>query len=138
MTSRNLNQTWRDVVFKQYEGDHAADVPFPIRYLINAPEWKKDIFIEIPAKIDVPVFRQAVLLFARTRRLADDPAYKDDLIKLVEFVGEIRPAGPENQPHIAVARVITFEVLHAFVAYAIEVREYWTQHGEKNIVYLID
>ncbi|KAH8913118.1 hypothetical protein BR93DRAFT_984681 [Coniochaeta sp. PMI_546] len=81
-TGINLNQTWRDVVFKQYEEDHAVDVPFPVRYLINALQWKKDIFIEIPTKIDVPVFRQAVLHFASTRRLADDPAYEDDINKV--------------------------------------------------------
>ncbi|KAB5571759.1 hypothetical protein GE09DRAFT_1054000 [Coniochaeta sp. 2T2.1] len=94
MTSRNLNQTWRDVVFKQYEEDHAADVPFPVRYLINAPEWKKDIFIEIPTKIDVPVFRQAVLHFASKRRLADDPAYEGDLIKVRARVS--RSPGPSS------------------------------------------
>ncbi|AEO71795.1 uncharacterized protein THITE_2017192, partial [Thermothielavioides terrestris NRRL 8126] len=70
MTSRNLNQTWRDMVFKKCEEDHVADVPFPVRYLINAPQWKKDIFFEIGSKIDVPVFLQAVLHFSRTRRLA--------------------------------------------------------------------
>jgi hypothetical protein len=53
MTSRNLNQTWRDVVFNQYAADHADDVPFPVRYLIHASPWNMDIFIEIPAKIDV-------------------------------------------------------------------------------------
>lgn len=78
MTSRNLNQTWRDAVFNQYAADHAADVPFPIRYLISAEQWKKDIFIEIPTKIDVPVFRQAVLNFVRARHSADDPAYEDN------------------------------------------------------------
>lgn len=82
MTSRNLNQTWRDVVFKQYESDHAADVPFPVRYLISASEWKRDIFIKIPAKIDVPVFRQAVLHFVKAKRLEDDPAYEDERIKV--------------------------------------------------------
>ncbi|KAH6949999.1 hypothetical protein FAVG1_07982 [Fusarium avenaceum] len=82
MTSRNLNKTWRDVVFEQYEEDHAADVPFPVTYLINATQWKKDIFIEIPTKIDVPVFRQALLHAVRSRRLQDDPAYEDDLIKI--------------------------------------------------------
>ncbi|KAK4113662.1 hypothetical protein N656DRAFT_796899 [Canariomyces notabilis] len=92
MTSRNLNQTWRDVVFKQYEQDHAAGVPFPIRYLINAAEWKNDIFIEIPNKIDVPVFRQAVLYFSRTRRLADDPAYEDNLIKVRARVARFSPS----------------------------------------------
>lgn len=107
MTSRNLNQTWRDIVFKQYEDDHAADVPFPIRYLINASQWKKDIFIEIPTKIDVPVFRQAVLHFARTRRLTDDPAYEDDLIKVRAHSGpsssaqhndDTRPQDDTDQP----------------------------------------
>jgi hypothetical protein len=82
MTFRNLNKTWRDVIFEQYEEDHAADVPFPITYLIYATQWKKDIFIEIPTKIDVPVFRQALLHAARSRRLLDDPAYEDDLIKV--------------------------------------------------------
>ena len=53
MTTRNLNQTWRDVVFNPYAADHAADVQFPVRYLINASQWKRDIFIEIPTKIDV-------------------------------------------------------------------------------------
>ncbi|KAI9162841.1 hypothetical protein HJFPF1_04435 [Paramyrothecium foliicola] len=89
MTFRNLNQTWRDVVFKQYEQDHAADVPLPIRYLIKAHQWKRDIFIEIPIKIDPPVLRQAVLRFCRARRLEDDPAYEDDLIKVR---ARIRPA----------------------------------------------
>lgn len=82
MTTRNLNQTWRDVVFKQYEEDHRADVPFPVRYLINASQWKRDIFIEIPTKIDIPVFRQAVLHFASIRRLEEDPAYEDNFIKV--------------------------------------------------------
>ena len=96
MTTRNLNQTWRDVVFTQYEADHAAaDVPFPVRYLIHAPEWKTDIFIEIPAKIDVAVFRQAVLHFARARRLADDPAYEDDLIKVRARASR---SGPPSSP----------------------------------------
>ncbi|KAH6628235.1 hypothetical protein F5144DRAFT_300222 [Chaetomium tenue] len=82
MTSRNLNQGWRDVVFKQYEADHAADVPFPVRYLIHAPEWQKDISISIPTKVDVAPFRQAVLAFCRARRLADDPAYDGDLLSV--------------------------------------------------------
>jgi hypothetical protein len=82
MTSGNLNKTSRDVVFEQYEEDHAADVPFPVTYLINATQWKKDTFIEIPTKIDVPALRQALLHAVRSRRLLDDPAYEDDLIKI--------------------------------------------------------
>ncbi|KAF4502893.1 hypothetical protein FAGAP_851 [Fusarium agapanthi] len=82
MTSRNLNKTWRDIVFEQYEADHAADVPFPIRYMIYGDQWKTDIIIEIPKKVDVPVFRQALLHAASSRRLEKDPAYKDDLINI--------------------------------------------------------
>lgn len=82
MTTRNLNKTWRDVVFEQYEADHASDVPFPIRYLIWADQWKKDIFIEIPNKIGVFDFRQALLRGVSSRRLEPDPAYEDDLIKI--------------------------------------------------------
>ncbi|KAM0201862.1 hypothetical protein ACHAPI_001918 [Fusarium lateritium] len=82
MTFRNLNKTWRDVIFEQYEEDHAADVLFPITYLIYATRWKKDIFIEIPIKIDIPIFRQALLHASRERGLSDDPAYQDDLIKV--------------------------------------------------------
>lgn len=83
MTTRNLNRTWRDVIFAQYEADHEADVPFPIRYLINAPEWKQDIFIEIPSKVDPKTLRNAVLLF-----------YRDSLRGSPEYVGEhisVRP-----------------------------------------------
>lgn len=82
MTSRNLNQTWRDVVFKQYEADYAADVPFPVSYLINASNWNRDIVIEIPVKIDPPVFRRDVLTFCADRRRDDDPAYESDTIKV--------------------------------------------------------
>ncbi|KAJ3501635.1 hypothetical protein NM208_g16898 [Fusarium decemcellulare] len=111
MTSRNLNNTWRDVVFKQYEDDHAADVPFPIIYLIYAPQWKKDIFIEIPIKIDVPVFRQAVLHAASSRRLLDDPAYEDDLIRVrarispssAQHNNDARPQDDTDQPESGAA-----------------------------------
>ncbi|KAH7261652.1 hypothetical protein BKA59DRAFT_519 [Fusarium tricinctum] len=82
MTSRNLNKTWRDIVFEQYEADYAADVPFPVRYLIYGDQWKRDIVIEIPTKIEVPVFRQALLHAASSRRLENDPAYEDHLIKV--------------------------------------------------------
>ncbi|KLP04753.1 uncharacterized protein FFB20_09918 [Fusarium fujikuroi] len=82
MTSRNLNKTWRDIVFEQYEADHAADVPFPIHYLIYGDQWKTDIIIDIPNKIDVHVFRQALLHAASSRRLEKDPAYKDDLLSI--------------------------------------------------------
>jgi hypothetical protein len=38
MRTRNLNKTWYDVVVDQYTADFEADVPFPVRYLINTPE----------------------------------------------------------------------------------------------------
>ncbi|CAJ0538659.1 Ff.00g066630.m01.CDS01 [Fusarium sp. VM40] len=82
MTSRNLNKTWRDIVFEQYEADYVADVPFRIRYLIYGDQWRRNIIIEIPTKINVPVFRQALLHAASSRRLENDPAYEDDLIKV--------------------------------------------------------
>ena len=96
MTSRNLNQTWRDVVFSQYLADHAADVPFPVRYLINAKEWKRDIFIEIPTKIDVPVFRRAVLDFVIARHSADDPVYEDNHIKVRARVSPPVPSSAQR------------------------------------------
>ncbi|KAF7125915.1 hypothetical protein CNMCM5793_002274 [Aspergillus hiratsukae] len=82
MTTRNLNKTWRDVVFDQYAADFDADVPFPVRYLINTPEWKKDIFIEIPTKIPVATFRRSVLTFVRAKRHDSDPAYCDENISV--------------------------------------------------------
>ncbi|KAK4122546.1 hypothetical protein N657DRAFT_681555 [Parathielavia appendiculata] len=81
MTTRNLNQTWRDVVFNQYAADYAADVPFPVRYLIHADQWNRDIFIEIPTKIDAPTFRRAILDFCVARR-NQAPVYGDDRIKV--------------------------------------------------------
>ncbi|KAM0204107.1 hypothetical protein ACHAQI_010044 [Fusarium lateritium] len=111
MTFRNLNKTWRDVIFEQYEEDHAADVPFPITYLIYATRWKKDIFIEIPAKIDVPIFRQALLHASRERGPSDDPAYEDDLVKVRARVphsstqrnSDARPQDDTDQPEPSLA-----------------------------------
>jgi hypothetical protein len=82
MTTRNLNQTWRDVVFNQYAADHAADAPFPVRYMIYAPQWSSDIVIEIPTKIDVALLRRAVLDFCAAKRLEPDPVYEDDRIRV--------------------------------------------------------
>lgn len=60
MTTRNLTQTWCDVVSTQYATDHTADVVFPIRYLINATPWNKDIIITITQKIEPGPFRLAI------------------------------------------------------------------------------
>jgi hypothetical protein len=81
MTTRNLNRTWRDVVFAQYKEDHDADLPFPVRYLITAREWKKDIWIEVPSKIEVRAFQTAVLNFCRMRR-HNDPIYQGQHISV--------------------------------------------------------
>lgn len=85
MTTRNLNRTWRDVVFKQYEQDHEADVPFPVRYLINVTTrfgWKGDIFIEIPTKVDPRVLRRALLDWYRAVRTTADIAHRGEHISV--------------------------------------------------------
>lgn len=84
MTTRNLNKTWRDVVFKQYAADLEADVPYPVRYLINIPVVYglpgRDIWIEIPSKIDLKTLKNAVLAFMLATRDIGDPTYNDDHI----------------------------------------------------------
>ncbi|KAK4157642.1 hypothetical protein C8A00DRAFT_11545 [Chaetomidium leptoderma] len=97
MTTRNLNRTWRDTVFAQYAADHAAvddHIPFPLRYLIHAPEWKRDIFIEIPDKIDVAVFRRAVLEFCVVARRRGREEGKEGEGELLVYEGggiKVRP-----------------------------------------------
>ncbi|KAM0703809.1 hypothetical protein Q7P35_009748 [Cladosporium inversicolor] len=75
MTSRNLNTTWCDTIFTQYAADLEADVPFPVRYLINAPPWK-DIFITVPERIDLRDYKNAIFAFYRERRCSVDPTYE--------------------------------------------------------------
>lgn len=82
MTSRNLNQTWRDVVFKQYAADYDADVPFPVRYLIKADTWGRDIFIEIPRKIDLKTFKNAVLTAMKETHKLEDPTHQSEHISI--------------------------------------------------------
>ncbi|KAI0132146.1 hypothetical protein BJ170DRAFT_232852 [Xylariales sp. AK1849] len=81
MTTRNLNKTWRDVVFAQYAADHEADVPFPVRYLIHVRTWGRDIFINIPQKIDVRTLRQAVLEFYAATR-SGEPLWEGEHISV--------------------------------------------------------
>lgn len=82
MTTRNLNTTWRDSVFKQYAADFEADVPFPVRYLINIPvvygSPGRDIWIDIRTKIDLRTLKTAILAFIRATRDVGDPTYQDD------------------------------------------------------------
>ncbi|GFF24216.1 hypothetical protein IFM61606_09065 [Aspergillus udagawae] len=82
MTTRNLNRTWRDVVFAQYAADLETNEPFPIRYLINAPEWKKDIFINVPKKISLEDYRRSIHTFCRARYRDLDPAYEDENLSI--------------------------------------------------------
>jgi hypothetical protein len=82
MTSRNLNLTWRAVVFTQYEADLDADAPFPIRYLINAGQRHRDIFITIPQKIPVQALRQSIFTFFAAVHTSDDPTYDDENISV--------------------------------------------------------
>jgi hypothetical protein len=72
MTTRNLNKTWRDVVYAQYTKDYEDDVPFPVRYLINVRTYNnRDIFINIPRKIDVFTFKQVVSAFYTATRFGE-------------------------------------------------------------------
>ncbi|KAF4976745.1 hypothetical protein FZEAL_6623 [Fusarium zealandicum] len=81
MTSRNLNQTWRDVIFQQYAADLEADVPFPVSYLIFAREWNSDIIINTPSKIDLRTYKNAIRDFCVARRHVD-PAFSNEYISV--------------------------------------------------------
>ncbi|KAB8074272.1 hypothetical protein BDV29DRAFT_156751 [Aspergillus leporis] len=78
MTTRNLNRAWRDVIFAQYAADLEANEPFSIRYLVNAPEWKKDIFIDVPERISLEDYRCSVPTFCRAKYRDPNPAYEDE------------------------------------------------------------
>jgi hypothetical protein len=78
MTTRNLNRTWRDVVFKQYEADLEANAPFPIRYFIYAISWQRDIIIRVLYKITLEIFRKSIFTFFRTLHNSENPTYEDD------------------------------------------------------------
>lgn len=82
MTTRNLNKTWRDVVFAQYAADLEADVLFPLRYLIHASEWNKDIFIEIPENASVKTFRHSIFNLFRVKHVEPEPDYQDENISV--------------------------------------------------------
>jgi hypothetical protein len=61
MTTRNLNTTYRDILIKQYRTDHLANSPFPIRYLLHHPTFKKDLWWEVSDVISPDEFKRAVL-----------------------------------------------------------------------------
>lgn len=97
MTSRNLNTTWRDTIFSQYVADLEADVPFPVRYLIKAPPWR-DIFITVPEKINLRVYKNAVVAFCRERRVVEHPAFEGRgiAVRPRKAVGETVSKMPEG------------------------------------------
>lgn len=77
MTTRNLNQTWRDVLFNQYDLYHAINVPFPGRYIIFAPPWHRDILSEITKKLDPQIFHRSVQNFVTSKQYETDPAFSN-------------------------------------------------------------
>ncbi|KAJ3539119.1 hypothetical protein NM208_g5618 [Fusarium decemcellulare] len=82
MTFRNLNQTWRDVIFKQYDADYQADVPFPITYLIFAPDWNsQDLLFTIPNKITLKTLKDAIRDFYRSGK-SSEPIYDGEHLSL--------------------------------------------------------
>lgn len=95
MTTRNLNKTWRDIVFSQYASDSEQDVAFPIRYIINTPQWQTDIIIDIPNKVDVKTFKQAILAFFKEKHTASDPTYSSEHISI-----RPRQPGQANQDDV--------------------------------------
>ena len=82
MTTRNLNRTWRDIVFSQYTLDLEAEAPFPIRYIINTPQWQQDIIIDIPNKLDIKIFKQAILAFFKAKHTDSDPTFTSEHISI--------------------------------------------------------
>jgi hypothetical protein len=56
-------------------------VPYPVRYLISTPQWK-DIFINVPVKIDLDTFRRSIFTFFRTLHRSPDPTYQDEHISI--------------------------------------------------------
>ncbi|RMD44035.1 hypothetical protein DV735_g1073, partial [Chaetothyriales sp. CBS 134920] len=72
---------WRDVSRAVYDADYDAGCAFPIRYLITATPWKRDIFIEVHQKIDKRTFRRALLDFFLAQHKAE-PVCKNEYISV--------------------------------------------------------
>lgn len=62
--------------------DLEADCPVPIRYLINIPERKKDVWIKITNKIEAMAFRRAILAFVKARSNDEDPSFSNGHISV--------------------------------------------------------
>lgn len=67
MTSKNLNRTNIDIILTEYQKDHAACVPFPIRYLLFDRKFGRDIFYEIPQDIEPDLLKSALNQYVRER-----------------------------------------------------------------------
>ena len=81
MKTRNLNQTWRNVLFKQYAAAYEADVPFPVTYLIKVLEWDQDLLFNVPRKISLRTFKNSMLDFCRAAQGAD-PMYDGEYVSI--------------------------------------------------------
>lgn len=101
MTTRNLNKTWRDVIFAQYAADLESNEPFPIRYLINAPEWSRDIYIRVPEKVSLEAYRHSVLTFCRAKFRDNDPTYEDENLSIKPRVSryQTKAGNTDDQQH---------------------------------------
>lgn len=98
MTTRNLNRTWRDVLFEQYKLDHDADVAFPVRYLLHNPQFSVDLFYEIPVKIHPDDFRRSILAFHRATKHSDRPEYADQNISIRQRFSHRNSASEQIKP----------------------------------------
>lgn len=87
MTTRNLVQTWRDVLFAQYEADLAdQDVALPIRYITKGYPWNKTMVVVVRERIPLPTFRRAMRDHLIARRRDDDPTWEGEHISVELFV----------------------------------------------------
>jgi len=82
MTSRNLNTTWRDRLFRAYKEDYEADAPFPIRYLIQNERFKQDLWYEVATKIHPDDVRRSFFASHKATKDKEDPEYEDANIKV--------------------------------------------------------
>ncbi|KAJ9485736.1 hypothetical protein VN97_g7612 [Penicillium thymicola] len=97
MTTRNLNRTWRDVVRIQYTLDVDADVPFPLQYIIHAPEWNESLVIDIPNKVPVETIHRSISNFVRETHRKPEPTYQDEKLSIRARIRQPNPFEPKNK-----------------------------------------
>lgn len=76
MTTRNLNDPWRDVVLAQYVAGFVADIP-SLLYIIHASEWNRAIVIEVPNRIPIETFRRSIFDFFHAECREPESDYED-------------------------------------------------------------